>query len=235
MHPDGVDVVIDLINQFDALLGTARAVREGGALVSTLMGPEQLVFGDALAVRYIRLAPSAGDLAEVVRGVDEGWLVPHLSRTFPFARGAGGLCRAARRPCPRQNRGRGGPVRLRASSPADGGRARRRGRRLPTRRSSSRRTGSPPRRCPTRPRSTGPSAMRRPRSTACRIHFVTGGSGPVVLLLHGWPASWTYWRRVMPALAARPHGHLGRHAGVRILRQPRRPRTRSRSPHCCTS
>lgn len=34
------------------------------------------------------------------------------------------------------------------------------------------------------------------------IHYVTGGSGPVVLLLHGWPASWTYWRRIMPALAA---------------------------------
>lgn len=33
------------------------------------------------------------------------------------------------------------------------------------------------------------------------IHFVVGGSGPVVLLLHGWPASWSYWRRVMPALA----------------------------------
>ena len=34
------------------------------------------------------------------------------------------------------------------------------------------------------------------------LHFVTGGSGPVVLLLHGWPASWSSWRRMMPALAA---------------------------------
>lgn len=85
MHPDGIDVVIDLINQFDALLATAKAVRSCGALVSTLMGPEQAAFGDALEVRYIRLRPSAEDLAEVVRGVDEGWLVPHVSKTFPFA------------------------------------------------------------------------------------------------------------------------------------------------------
>ena len=34
------------------------------------------------------------------------------------------------------------------------------------------------------------------------VHYVVGGSGPVVLLLHGWPASWSYWRRIMPALAA---------------------------------
>lgn len=34
------------------------------------------------------------------------------------------------------------------------------------------------------------------------IHYVTGGSGPVVLLLHGWPASWSYWHRIMPQLAA---------------------------------
>lgn len=84
MHPEGVDVVIDLVNQFDSLLGSARAVRKGGALVSTLVGPEHPAFGDAVQVRYIRLAPGAADLAEVVRGVDEGWLVPHVSRTFTF-------------------------------------------------------------------------------------------------------------------------------------------------------
>lgn len=33
------------------------------------------------------------------------------------------------------------------------------------------------------------------------IHFVTGGSGPPILLLHGWPGTWLYWRRLMPALA----------------------------------
>lgn len=34
-----------------------------------------------------------------------------------------------------------------------------------------------------------------------RQHVVIGGSGPPVLLVHGWPQSWYAWRLVMPALA----------------------------------
>ena len=34
-----------------------------------------------------------------------------------------------------------------------------------------------------------------------RLHAVVGGKGPAVLLIHGWPGSWYYWRLVMPALA----------------------------------
>jgi pimeloyl-ACP methyl ester carboxylesterase len=34
-----------------------------------------------------------------------------------------------------------------------------------------------------------------------RLHAVTGGDGPPLLLIHGWPGSWYYWRLVMPALA----------------------------------
>jgi pimeloyl-ACP methyl ester carboxylesterase len=34
-----------------------------------------------------------------------------------------------------------------------------------------------------------------------RLHYVSGGSGPAVVLLHGWPLSWREWRRIMPALA----------------------------------
>ena len=34
-----------------------------------------------------------------------------------------------------------------------------------------------------------------------RLHAAIGGDGPPVLLIHGWPGSWYYWRRVMPALA----------------------------------
>jgi pimeloyl-ACP methyl ester carboxylesterase len=39
------------------------------------------------------------------------------------------------------------------------------------------------------------------RTSAGRIHYVRGGEGPLVLLLHGWPQTWYEWRRVMPALA----------------------------------
>lgn len=35
------------------------------------------------------------------------------------------------------------------------------------------------------------------------LHYVVAGSGPPVVLLHGWPQTWYEWRRIMPALAAR--------------------------------
>jgi len=36
-----------------------------------------------------------------------------------------------------------------------------------------------------------------------RLHYVIGGQGPPVVLLHGFPETWYAWRRVMPMLAAR--------------------------------
>lgn len=36
-----------------------------------------------------------------------------------------------------------------------------------------------------------------------RMHYVIGGSGPVAVFGHGWPASWYEWRKVMPLLADR--------------------------------
>jgi pimeloyl-ACP methyl ester carboxylesterase len=34
-----------------------------------------------------------------------------------------------------------------------------------------------------------------------RIHYVTGGHGPALVLLHGWPETWYAWSGLMPALA----------------------------------
>jgi pimeloyl-ACP methyl ester carboxylesterase len=34
-----------------------------------------------------------------------------------------------------------------------------------------------------------------------RQHVVTGGDGPPLLLVHGWPQTWYAWRLIMPALA----------------------------------
>ena len=35
-----------------------------------------------------------------------------------------------------------------------------------------------------------------------RLHYVRGGSGPALVLLHGWPQTWQAWRPVLPALRA---------------------------------
>ncbi len=50
-----------------------------------------------------------------------------------------------------------------------------------------------------------PSAVLRHRTVeapAGRLHLVELGTGPLVLLVHGFPESWYSWRRQLPALAA---------------------------------
>jgi pimeloyl-ACP methyl ester carboxylesterase len=34
-----------------------------------------------------------------------------------------------------------------------------------------------------------------------RIHYVVGGEGPAVVLVHGWPYTWAEWRKLMPLIA----------------------------------
>ena len=36
-----------------------------------------------------------------------------------------------------------------------------------------------------------------------RLHYVIGGQGEPLVLLHGWPQTWYEWRKVMPLLASR--------------------------------
>ncbi len=42
---------------------------------------------------------------------------------------------------------------------------------------------------------------RRTKVGDVDIHYVIGGTGPVILFGHGWPASWFEWRKVLPQLA----------------------------------
>ncbi len=44
---------------------------------------------------------------------------------------------------------------------------------------------------------------RRYAVNGIHLHAVTGGSGPALVLLAGWPETWYAWRLVMPALAER--------------------------------
>jgi pimeloyl-ACP methyl ester carboxylesterase len=57
-----------------------------------------------------------------------------------------------------------------------------------------------------------PSAAQAPQAAhrtvpgpAGRIHLVEQGTGPLVLLLHGFPESWYSWRHQLPVLAAAGH------------------------------
>ena len=48
---------------------------------------------------------------------------------------------------------------------------------------------------------TGTFTSRYVEAGDLRQHVVTGGDGPPLLLVHGWPQTWYAWRLVMPALA----------------------------------
>ncbi|MDQ1654018.1 MAG: hypothetical protein QOI35_3218 [Cryptosporangiaceae bacterium] len=47
----------------------------------------------------------------------------------------------------------------------------------------------------------GPWAHRHVSANGSRFHVVEMGSGPLVLLLHGFPEFWWSWRHQIPALA----------------------------------
>jgi pimeloyl-ACP methyl ester carboxylesterase len=48
---------------------------------------------------------------------------------------------------------------------------------------------------------TGTFTSRFVDTGQVRLHAVTGGGGPPLLLVHGWPQTWYAWRMLMPALA----------------------------------
>ncbi|WP_041822395.1 alpha/beta fold hydrolase [Streptomyces davaonensis] len=52
------------------------------------------------------------------------------------------------------------------------------------------------------PQHPAPVTHRLIPSPAGRIHLAESGSGPLVLLIHGFPESWYSWRHQLPALAA---------------------------------
>lgn len=48
---------------------------------------------------------------------------------------------------------------------------------------------------------TGTFTSRYVDAGEVRLHAVTGGAGPPLLLVHGWPQTWYAWRMLMPTLA----------------------------------
>ena len=53
-----------------------------------------------------------------------------------------------------------------------------------------------------RPMPTVPGVEHRQVETGrLRVHIAEAGSGPPLLLLHGWPQHWFAWRKLIPLLA----------------------------------
>jgi pimeloyl-ACP methyl ester carboxylesterase len=63
-----------------------------------------------------------------------------------------------------------------------------------------------------------------------RLHSVIGGDGPPLLLIHGWPGTWCYWRLVMPALAREFRVVAVDQRGIGLSTSRRRAATPERSP-----
>ncbi|MGH3873597.1 MAG: alpha/beta fold hydrolase [Pseudonocardiaceae bacterium] len=58
---------------------------------------------------------------------------------------------------------------------------------------------------PSSVRFPGPWEHQEVSANGIRLHVVEAGSGPLVLLLHGFPEFWWAWRHQLPALAAAGH------------------------------
>ena len=59
---------------------------------------------------------------------------------------------------------------------------------------------------------TGTFTSRYVEAGGLRQHVVTGGDGPPLLLVHGWPQTWYAWRLVMPGAGPRLHRRRARPA-----------------------
>ena len=90
-YPQGVDVILDVINTGDALLRDADALRSGGTLVSSLDGPQQDAFPPGISVHYIELTAEQGDLECVVSRAAEGEIQVEIGRTYDLSQAAQAL------------------------------------------------------------------------------------------------------------------------------------------------
>ena len=85
IHPDGVDVVFDLVNAGPALAGSARAVRPGGQLISPLGGPDAAALErESITVTYTGLSAGreAGDLDDLGARVAAGTLTVEIGGVY---------------------------------------------------------------------------------------------------------------------------------------------------------
>lgn len=90
-YPDGVDVVLDVINSGQAQLRDAEVLRAGGTLVSSLQGPEQDAFPKGINVQDIQLTAEEGDLDDLVQRAADGSLHVEVGRLYDLSEAAQAL------------------------------------------------------------------------------------------------------------------------------------------------
>jgi NADPH2:quinone reductase len=83
LAPGGVDVAVDLVNRGPSLASTASAVKPGGRLVSTLMGPD--AFDRDVTPIYVRMAAEDGQLQRLAGHVAAARLTVEVTATYDFA------------------------------------------------------------------------------------------------------------------------------------------------------
>jgi len=84
-HPDGIEAIIDVVSDREALGRMARVLKKGGRLASSVYtaAPESLAERSIRATN-VGMQPDAQRLAELARMVDAGEISVRLERTFPL-------------------------------------------------------------------------------------------------------------------------------------------------------
>ena len=84
-HPDGIEAIIDMVSDREALGRMAQLLKKGGRLASSVdaAAPESLAERD-IGATNVGMQPDAQRLAELARLVDAGEISVRLARAFPL-------------------------------------------------------------------------------------------------------------------------------------------------------
>jgi NADPH2:quinone reductase len=84
--PNGVDVLVDLVNVGPGLIAASSIVAEGGILISSLFGPEAEAFGGRVRLHYVRSGTGRESTEQVYALLAAGRIRLEPPNAFPFDR-----------------------------------------------------------------------------------------------------------------------------------------------------
>ena len=86
-HPEGIEAIIDVVSDREALGRIARLVKRGGRVASSVYAADVESLAErSIDARNIGMQPGARRLEELSRLVDAGEISVRLARTFPLER-----------------------------------------------------------------------------------------------------------------------------------------------------